>query len=238
VPEDLGSFYRQQLKWARGVYEVAFSELPRLFPRLTWRQRLCHLTIGTYYLCGATTLLYLVFPYLYLWTGVQPASMRFEAFVTSVAPVGLVGVGSYLFSQRWLCDAASERGLHWRGVMLKIACWPVFLTGTVLAVFRADVPYVPTAKQAARGRFLRLAWPQLALVGLFGVTLAHVVRTRLLTTDVSLAVLPEAVWGMVAFAALPVIASLGALHAAWQSRRAPAGSPWDEIDVHTLGGAS
>ncbi len=38
VPEDLGSFYRQQLKWARGVYEVAFTELPRLFGSLFWRR--------------------------------------------------------------------------------------------------------------------------------------------------------------------------------------------------------
>jgi hypothetical protein len=44
VPEDLGSFYRQQLKWARGVYEVRSSRsCRRAFRRLTWRQRLSYL---------------------------------------------------------------------------------------------------------------------------------------------------------------------------------------------------
>lgn len=46
VPEDLGSFYKQQLKWSRGVYEVLFAELPGLFSRLTWRQRVSYLKIG------------------------------------------------------------------------------------------------------------------------------------------------------------------------------------------------
>ena len=88
--------------------------------------------------------------------------MRFAEFITVVAPVGIVGATMYLVAQRWLCDPATERGLHWRGLALKIACWPVFLAGTLLAIVRADVPYIPTAKEAVRGRFVRLAWPQLA----------------------------------------------------------------------------
>jgi cellulose synthase (UDP-forming) len=237
VPEDLGSFYRQQLKWARGVYEVAFTELARLAGRLTWRQRLSYLTIGTYYLFGVTTPLFLVIPYLFLWTGVQPAMMSFAEFLTVSAPVAIVGAAIYLVMQRWLCDPGSERGLHWRGMMLKIACWPVFLAGTVLAVLHAEIPYIPTAKEAVRGRFLRLAWPQLVLIGLYVVTITRVfvMRTRG-TSEGSLELSAEAVWGMIAFATVPVIASFGALFAAWQARRLPATAPWETIDVDTIGG--
>lgn len=236
VPEDLGSFYRQQLKWARGVYEVAFSELPRLARSLTWRQRLSYLAIGTYYLFGVTTPLFLLIPYLFLWFGVQPAAMRFAEFITVVAPVGIVGTVVYVLMQRWLCDPATERGLHWRGMALKIACWPVFLAGTLLAIFRADVPYIPTAKEAVRGRFLRLAWSQLALIVLYGVTVTRVLSVRTFRTpEGALELSAEAVWGMIAFATVPVLSSLGAVYAAWQSRRAPATAPWDEIDVATMG---
>ena len=237
VPEDLGSFYRQQLKWARGVYEVAFTELARLAPRLTWRQRLSYLTIGTYYLFGVTTPFFLLLPYLFLWTGVQAATMRFAEFLSVAAPVAIVGAAIYLVMQRWLCDPGRERGLHWRGMMLKIACWPVFLIGTVLAVFHAEIPYIPTAKEAVRGRFLRLAWPQLVLIGLYLVTIARVfvMRTRG-TTEASLELSAEAVWGMIAFATLPVIASVGAVYAAWQARRLPATAPWDDVDVDSIGG--
>ncbi len=236
VPEDLGSFFRQQLKWSRGVYEVVFAQMPRLLGSLSWRQRLSYLTIGTYYLSGVTTAIYLVFPYLYLWTGIQPATMRFAGFLTAGAPVAVAGVAIYLFAQRWLCDPSRERGLHWRGLALKIACWPVYLAGTLLAIARADVPYVPTAKQAVVGRFLRLAWPQLLLLGAYLVTLVRVAHARLLTEDVSLAYSPEAVWGMLAFASVPVLAGGGALHAAWQSRRPAEDAPWDPVDITTLGG--
>lgn len=238
VPEDLGSFYRQQLKWARGVYEVAFAELPRLFGRLRWRQRLSYLTIGTYYLSGATTLLFLVLPYLYLWTGVQPAAMSFAGFVTHGAPVALCGVAIYAYAERWLCDPRLERGTHWRGMVLKIACWPVFLAGTLLALVRADVPYIPTAKEARRGRFLRLAWPQLALVALYLLTLLRVLWVRVRhTSEASLALTSEAVWGMMAFATVPLLVACATLYAAWQARRPAPGAPWDEIDVARLGGA-
>jgi cellulose synthase (UDP-forming) len=236
VPEDLRSFYKQQLKWSRGVYEVAFSEMPRLWRRLTGRQRLAYFAIGTYYLSGCSTGIFLLFPYLYLWTGAQPANMRFGGFLMAVVPVGLVGTAIYLYAQRWFCDRRAEQGLPWRGLILKIACWPIFLLGTLLAIGRIDVPYVPTAKQGVRGRFLRLAWPHLALLAIYAVTLARVVSTRILTEAAWLDRSPEAVWGMVLFATMPVIASVGALHAAWQSARPAAAGAWTKVDVTAIGG--
>jgi cellulose synthase (UDP-forming) len=239
VPEDLGSFYRQQLKWARGVYEVAFTELPRLFGSLSWRQRLCYLTVGTYYLFGATAPIFLLIPYLYLWAGVQPANMRFEEFLAVGGPVAAVGVVMYAWVQRWLCHPAVERGLHWRGLVLKVACWPVFLAGTLLAIIGTKIPYIPTAKEAVRGQFLRLAWPQLLLILVYAVTVGQVLHTRLLgTPEGALALGSEAVWGMVAFATLPVVLALGALRAAWEARRLPAGAAWDRIDSRKIGGAT
>ena len=232
VPEELGSFFKQQLKWARGVWEVLFSELRPAFRGLGWRQRFAYGTIATYYLFGVTTPMYLLIPYLYLWLGVQPAAMRFEDFLAAGGPVAVVGVAAYLFAQRWLCHPEAERGLHWRGLTLKMACWPVFLVGTALAVVRAEIPYVPTEKRARAGRFLRLAWPHLALSLGYLVTVAWTFYTRLLRTpEARLVLTSEAVWGMVAFASLAVALSAGGLVAAWQARTPPPGVPWDAIDI-------
>lgn len=236
VPEDLGSYYKQQLKWSRGVYEVAFAEIPRLWRHLTGRQRLAYFAIGTYYLSGFSTAVFLLFPYLYLWTGAQPTRMRFGEFLSAVIPVGGMGAAIYVYTQRWFCDPRMERGLQWRGLMLKLSCWFVFVVGTIMAVARIDVPYIPTAKQGVRGAFLRLAWPHLALLVLYVVTVAHVVARRLLTESAWLDHDPEAVWGMAVFAAMPVAASLGAIYAAWQSSRPPAAGAWTDIDVTTIGG--
>ena len=237
VPEDLGSFFRQQLKWSRGVYEVVFAEMPRLIGSLRWRQRLSYLTIGTHYFFGVTTLIYLIFPYLYLWTGYQPATMRFAEFLSEGAPVAIIGVALYLFVQRWMCDRATETGVHLRGLALKIACWPIFLAGTLLAIVRAEIPYIPTAKESVRGRFLSLALPSLLLIAAYLVTVAHVVETRMLSaSEGSLELSSEAIWGMLAFATLPVVMACAALYAAWQARTLPASPPWAEVDVTQIGG--
>lgn len=232
VPEDIGSFYKQQLKWARGVYEVLFTELPRALRGLTWRQRLSYAAIGTYYAFGVTTLAYLVIPYLYLWTGVQPASMLFQEFVAVGGPVAVFGVLIYLYSQRWLCDPKRERGLHWRGLMLKVASWPIFLTGTLLAIARTDIPYIPTAKEARRGSFLRLGWPHLLLMALFAITFARTLYMRLVRApEATLVLTAEAVWAMVGFATLAVVLSSGGVYAAWQARTPPTGDAWEKVEV-------
>ena len=238
VPEDLGSFYRQQLKWARGVFEVLFAEIPRLFSRLSAWQRLSYVGIGTYYLFGLTMPVFLVIPYLYLWTGTQPAAMRFEGLLTSGAPLALIAVAMYLFAQRWLCHPAVERGAHWRGLMLKVACWPVFLAGTVLAVAGAEVRYVPTAKEAVRGRFLRLAWPHLMLLVAYLVTVWTLTVTRLLHTSEGVLVLSsEATWGMAGFATVAALSSVGAIYAAWEARAQRRDEAWRSIDPERIGGA-
>jgi cellulose synthase (UDP-forming) len=237
VPEDIGSFYRQQLKWARGVYEVLFTELPAAFPTLSWQQRLCYATIGTYYAFGVTTLLFLVIPYISLWTGVSPATMHFDEFVTHGGPVALMGMAIYAFAQRWLVHPAAERGLHWRGLMLKVACWPVFLVGTLLAIGRAEIPFIPTAKEAVAGRFLRLAWPHLLLLAAYLATLSHTIHSRLVRTpEAELLLTSEGVWAMVGFATVAVMMTSGGIMAAWQARRTPPDAAWDAIE-HSVTGA-
>lgn len=236
VPEDVGSFYKQQLKWSRGVYEVVFAELPHLLRRLSGWQRLVYLTIGTYYLFGLTTPGYLILPYLFLWTGVQPAAMPFAEFVLVGAPVAVAGVAVYLYTQRWLAHPAAERGFHWRGLMLKVASWPIFLAGTLLAIVRAEIPYIPTAKEVRRGQFLRLAWPHLVVVALFVVTLAVTVFARVMLVPVErMAVTTEAVWGMLAFAALAALLLWGGIYAAWQARSPAPGAAWDDVRVEEIG---
>ena len=129
-----------------------------------------------------------------------------------------------------------ESGLHWRGLMLKVASWPVFLAGTVLAIARAEIPYVPTAKEARRGHFLRLAWPHLIVVAVYLATVAHTLHERLLRTPEARRVLnAEAVWAMVGFATVATVMLTGGIVAAWQARSTPTDAAWDRIDVASLG---
>lgn len=230
VPEDLGSFCKQQLKWARGVHEVLFEEFPCLFKKLSFWQRLSYFTIGTYYLSGLSMLLFLIIPYLFLWFDLLPANMDFLEFILHYLPVAFIGIAIYLYVQQWLCHPEEERGMHWRGMFLKFACWPVFFLGSVLSLLNADIPYIPTAKQAVKG-FTPFARPLLVHQVLFLLTITVVVIQRFFfTPEARLALSSGEVWGMVAFASIAFFMTLGGTFMAWQSKKISPEEPWINVE--------
>ncbi len=68
----------------------------------------------------------------------------------------------------------------------------------------------------------------------YALTVSHVIRNRLFVADDALVFTSEAVWGMLAFATVPALAALGALYAAWQSRRPLDTVPWQFVDVKSI----
>lgn len=234
VPEDLGSFCKQQLKWARGVHEVLFEEVPKLWRKLTFWQKLSYCTIGTYYTSGLTMFLFLIIPYLFLWFGLLPANMEFADFVFNWLPLAFFGLVIYLYVQNWLCHREEERGIHWRGMILKFACWPVFLMGFILAVFNRDIPYIPTAKQAVKG-FTPFVRPLIALFFLYLVTFIFVIIDRVFfTAEANLSLTSGEIWGMVAFASIAFIMTVMGIYAAWESRKLTAEEPWKYIEIDKI----
>lgn len=234
VPEDFGSFCKQQLKWSRGLFEVLFSEVPPLFKSLRPWQRISYLAVSSYYLVGVTTFLYVCIPFLYFWGGWLPANMDFGEFLIYGGPVVIIAILVYLYVQRWLSHPPSERGLHWRGMILKFATWPVFFLGAMLAVVNTDIPYIPTAKKAVKGLspFTR---PLVFQVILFIGTLAFVIYNRLyVVSEGILALTSQKVWGMFAFAFVSIILVIGGIYAAYESRNLEPEEPWMQVDVEAL----
>jgi len=231
VPEDFGSFCKQQLKWSRGVFEVLFTEIPRHYKGLNFWQRVSYLTISTYYLVGLTSFLYFTIPFLYFWLGVLPANMNFGEFVIQGAPIVIIAVAVYLFVQRWLSHPDAERGFHWRGMILKTATWPVFMLGSLLSLVNADIPYIPTAKKAVKGHspYTR---PLMLHVVFFILTLGYVIYDRITTVSEGvLALTSDKVWGMFAFAGVSVILVTGGIFAAYESKNLSEEEPWQNVDL-------
>lgn len=219
VPADLGSFLKQQLKWSRGVHDVLFHEYPRAFRRLTFHQKISYFMIGSYYLVGLTSLIYFTIPLLYLWFGAQPAVMVLAEYLEHAVPVGLLGLAIYRISQQWLCDPDRERGWHWRGTLLKLGAWNIYLRGLWLAIQGIDVPYIPTAKERRLGEFWRHARLPLAVIAISAVTTAGVVYGRLFLLEEShVRITTEATWAMIGFLIVNSIFMSGRLWAAWQDR--------------------
>jgi cellulose synthase (UDP-forming) len=221
VPEDLDSFLRQQLKWGRGVFEVLFREYPRAFRRLTIHQKISYLMIGSYYLFGLTTPIYLLVPLIYLWTGVQPAAMFLSEFLERALPVGFFGTVIYLFAQRWMVDPVRERGAHWRGMLLKIGSWSVYLYGFWLAIRRIEVPYIPTSKVRQSGNFWKLSRVPLVVLAISGITAFRTLYVRLYhTPESTVRITTEAVYGMLGFLLVNMAFMSGRIYAAWKTRGA------------------
>ena len=222
VPSDLGSFLKQQLKWSRGVHDVLFHEYRRAFRRLSFHQKISYFMIGSYYLVGLTSLIYFAIPLVYLWFGAQPAAMILAEYLEHAIPLGLLGLTIYRFSQRWLCDPARERGWHWRGTLLKLGAWNVYLRGLWLAVRGVDVPYIPTAKERKLGNFWRYAAMPVAVMAISAVTTVVVIYLRLFRLPESyVRMTTEANWAMIGFLIVNSIFMSGRLWAAWQDRVRP-----------------
>ena len=234
VPEDLGSFCKQQLKWARGVHEVLFAEIPKLWRNLSFWQKISYTTIGTYYFSGVSTFLFLIIPYLFLLFGLLPANMDFMEFVSLWLPVVTIAIVIYLYVQQWTCHPEKESGLHLRGMFLKFACWPVFLLGFVLSIFNKEIPYIPTAKQSVKG-FTPFARPLIIHQLLFVATLVFVVvRRGFYTAEAKLTLTSGEIWGMVVFCLIAFLMSLGGLYAAYQSRNLTVEEPWSKVDLDAI----
>lgn len=235
VPEDFGSFCKQQLKWARGVFEVTFVEIPKLFSKLSGWQRVSYMTIGTYYLVGMTSFFFTIIPFLFFFTNILPARMDFSEFVIQGSFVAFFGILIYLFVQQWMCHPETERGLHWRGMILKYACWPVFFLGFLLAIVNAEIPYIPTAKKAVRGYFTPFARPLVlqSIIFLFAVIMVFAVR-RFYIPESQLIFTAERTWAMLGFAFIAFVMSCGGILAALEASYLKEEDPWDKVDLTTI----
>ena len=151
VPSTLAAYYGQQLKWARGAFELLFCVYPRLWPRFTWAQRLHYLTLPLYFFAGAVALIDLAVPVAALVLAEFPWYVSLRDLALHAVPVLAVGLIIRTYAQRWLREP-HESGLHLVGGFLQIGTWWVYVLGLVYTLLRVRVPYLPTPKQKSQQR--------------------------------------------------------------------------------------
>jgi cellulose synthase (UDP-forming) len=163
--------------------------------------------------------MYLTIPLVYLWTGLQPAAFMLDDYVRHALPVGLFGVLIYRYIQRWLCDPLRERGWHWRGTLLKVGSWTVYLQGLLLAILGVAVPYIPTAKERRRARFWKLAWVPAGIMAISMATCGWTFyRDLFVLAESEVRITTEVTFGMLSFVVMNMVLMSGRLYAAWVDR--------------------
>jgi cellulose synthase (UDP-forming) len=145
VPATLAAYYKQQIKWARGTFELLFAVYPKLFSKFTWRQKIHYFTLPLYYLFGVFNLFDFLIPILALILAEFPWYVSLGEFVVMFMPFFFISVSIRQFAQRWYHEK-NEKGFHLFGGILRTGTWWVFGLGLIYSILRIKVPYIPTPK--------------------------------------------------------------------------------------------
>ena len=232
VPEDFASFCKQQLKWARGVFELLFDEMPYVIKDLTFWQKISYLSIGTYYLFGTITAFFILIPLLYFFTEIIPGRMDFTEFIVRGSIILFISIFIYVYAQKFLCDRKTERGFHWRGMILKYSCWPVFLYAFYLTLIHKKIPYIPTSKTAVKGFINPFVKPLIIYCIVFFITVIGVyIERRYFTPESELIFTAQRTWGMIGFSLIAFIQSVGGILAAYEAMHLKAEDAWSRIKI-------
>ncbi len=231
VPEDFGSFAKQQLKWARGVFEVLFTDYPKLFKKFSFWQKFSYGAIAFYYFVGLTTLFFILIPPLYFFTGIIPANMNFSTFIVKGSSILFISLAIYVYVQKFMCHPETERGFHWKGMILKYSLWPVYFLAFVLALLNFEIPYIPTAKKAVIGSLTPFARPLIWYNIMFIIAVIVVfLDRRYFVPESELLFTSTRTWGMIGFSMIAFIQSTGGILAAMESYRLKDEEPWEKVE--------
>jgi cellulose synthase/poly-beta-1,6-N-acetylglucosamine synthase-like glycosyltransferase len=168
APPTFNAWFIQQMKWARGVFELLVSRYPKLFSRLTGGQRLSYAVRMTKYWIGPAVAVHMFATIAILIFGGAASRAAFHSYLIHITPVvACDAVIRYLGLYQWRQDTLPRTSLL-RAVTLVYATWPIYLSAWLMALFRVDISFQPTPKST--GMRLHPLWlaPQfLAIILLF-----------------------------------------------------------------------
>jgi len=165
VPATLSAYYKQQLKWSRGSFELLFKIVPKLFWKFSWQQKLHYTIAPLYYLFGVIGLIDILIPVVSLLSFEIPLFIEFDEFVLRILPVLLSGMIVRQYVQRFVLEE-HEEGFHFLGGMLRAGTWWIFLLGFIYSLLNIKVPYIPTPKGDELRNEWKLSIPNIVAVGL------------------------------------------------------------------------
>lgn len=170
VPSTLSSYYKQQMKWSRGAFELLFFEFPALVPKLTFRQIIHYFTIPLYFLSGLVGLIDISVPVLSLVMAEVAWHVQIVDLLMVASPLIAMSMLIRQFAQRFMLEE-HERGFHLLGGFLRFGSWWVFLIGFIYSLLRIKVPYIPTPKDDQPTNAWKLSLPNISaiLISIFAI---------------------------------------------------------------------
>lgn len=156
APEDLRSYYKQQLRWARGSLEILFAHNPLFKRHLTWGQRLQYLSSAMYYFNGTIVVIDMIMPLLALFFALTPVAATTTSFALFFIP--------FMFLNMYTLYLASEGRMTFRAISFSQASWTLQLTALFAVLLRQKTKFAVTPKKEQQGNFVSLAYPHIIYI--------------------------------------------------------------------------
>jgi cellulose synthase (UDP-forming) len=198
APEDFLSYYKQQLRWARGSLEVFFKANPLFRPGLTWPQRIQYLASSSYYLIGIFVLTNGILPLLYLFFGLSVYTSSTMVLAAAFLP--------YIFVTLYGLQRSSSFTYTYRALAFTMSSFTIYLQAIIATLSGAKQNFAITSKRKLEGTFLTLVIPHLVYIVLTVMGVMYALSregiTPSLMTNAAWALLNASVFAVFVHAAL------------------------------------
>lgn len=150
APPSFTAWFVQQLKWARGVFELLITAYPRLFRKLTWGQRLSYALRMTKYWIGPVIGLHLFATIAILTFASAPLRDTYHDYLIHITPLVLCDILIRFWALKLWQHPSTPRTSLSNAVALVYATWPIYLWAWLMAILRLPLSFRPTPKTIGR----------------------------------------------------------------------------------------
>jgi cellulose synthase/poly-beta-1,6-N-acetylglucosamine synthase-like glycosyltransferase len=175
-PTTWETYFQQQFRWARSMFDLVLHRSRREFHGLPWRHRLGHAVLSSWYLVTAKQTLLLLLPLAAIAINAAPVNTALPEFLRFYVPFILLRyLLLTLWSRRFLRDARRPPALCFCGGLVTVAAWPAYVWALVRALIPSRVgPRVTTPKSpAGRRGSLRPFIPHAATIAASATAIAY-----------------------------------------------------------------
>jgi cellulose synthase (UDP-forming) len=165
APEDLQSALNQRLRWAQGTLQVLLRENPLFKRGLSLPQRIQYFTTMVSYFDGFASLVFVLSPIVSLSTGLSPIRTPWLHLLAWLGPYLAMNRIMYLYVAHGIRVRRSEQ--------FSLALFPLWIKAVLSTLTGRSLTFVVTPKRRQSGNYLRLVWPQFAVIALTGLAICY-----------------------------------------------------------------
>jgi len=123
----------------------------------------------------------------------------------------------------------NEKGFYWRGMLMKFACWPVFVYAFLLTILNRKIPYLPTSKDGSV-KLSVFVWPHFIYLFLLISAIAYHYQVGIMFKEgIQGFLLKRQTLGMLSFSILAAFQTLFSIVIIFRSMKSQSNNAWNEI---------